>query len=601
MKKDPEKIKSNEDKLDEVDGVVVIDSKEGDEKKDVKVEKNESDEKKDVIIEKCQNDGNKDIKIEKYGDDEKKENKFEKCDSDKKKDSKDGKCKNDAKKDVKVENIKSEIKNDVKKEDNHGKEKKDDDAVATSELTVKNLKTKPVDDKKSDVKSEIKNSAAECEKEGAKSNVLPENIYKSEEDSQKENVKKDSCTKISKMSVSNDKSKETTQSHCNKDTTESIPKTDTSVEDKDKIPEKNLDSQNDKSDNIIKTECLEKDEASESTKNEIILKFDDNCLKNKSDSSTKSDVSDNKDTKNHEEIITNSDNKSATSNLNGAKCDTIDKKLRSSDLTEEDVKCGCDNEGETNTKGDNQGNLKNNSVVVKEIDDNKSENNVRRSSRARTARTQSQDSQLKEGKCEKETQKTCSVENNQHSEKDSDKQTSLNGDMEKENNKTPSKNKSKDKGKKRPLLYEDNSTEDSPTVEPESKKSKQARKILTKKSPVKVKSSEDTDDSDDIPLSQIKGTPKSSGKKTPNRTPKCTPKGKKGKNSKPTPTRKSSRPVKVCFNVKFIVDYSMTDTIVIFIQKLFINIDDAIINCVKYQVFSLRLKDWTILHIRIIL
>jgi hypothetical protein len=132
--------------------------------------------------------------------------------------------------------------------------------------------------------------------------------------------------------------------------------------------------------------------------------------------------------------------------------------------------------------------------------------------------------------------------------------------MEKENNKTPSKNRSKDKGKKRPLLFEDNSTEDSPTVEPESKKSKQARKILTKKSPVKVKSSsDDTDDSDDIPLSQIKGTPKSSGEKTPNRTPKCTPKGKKGKNSKPTPTRKSSRPVKVCFNVEFIVDYSMTD------------------------------------------
>jgi hypothetical protein len=99
-----------------------------------------------------------------------------------------------------------------------------------------------------DVKSEIKNSAAECEKEGAKSNVLPENICKSEEDSQKENVKKDSCTKLSKMSMSNDKSKETTQSHCNKDTTESIPKTDTSVEDKDKIPEKNLDSQNEVAD-----------------------------------------------------------------------------------------------------------------------------------------------------------------------------------------------------------------------------------------------------------------------------------------------------------------------------------------------------------------
>jgi hypothetical protein len=49
VKKDPEKIKSNADKHDEVDGVV-IDSKEGDEKKDVNIEK-------------CQNDRNKDIKI----------------------------------------------------------------------------------------------------------------------------------------------------------------------------------------------------------------------------------------------------------------------------------------------------------------------------------------------------------------------------------------------------------------------------------------------------------------------------------------------------------------------------------------------------------
>ncbi|CAC5371972.1 RSF1 [Mytilus coruscus] len=171
-----------------------------------------------------------------------------------------------------------------------------------------------------------------------------------------------------------------------------------------------------------------------------------------------------------------------------------------------------------------------------------SENNVRRSSRTRTTRTQSQDSLVKDNKCESKS----NLENTEVLLKTDDTIPVNNGDLEKENNKTPSKSKSKVKGKKRPLLFEDNSTEDSPTVEPESKKSKPTKKILTKKSPAKVKSStEDTDDSDDIPLSQIKGTPKSSGKKTPKATPKkLTPKGKKGKKSEPTPTRKSSRPVK---------------------------------------------------------
>ncbi|XP_076096178.1 uncharacterized protein LOC143067060 [Mytilus galloprovincialis] len=549
VKKDPEK-KNDLKKLDEVDGVVNK-KEENDDKKDVKTEAEENNEKKDIKdeIRKC--DEKKDIKIEIVKCDEKKDIKIEikkcdekedikeeseKCDEkkntkketkecDEKKNTKKETKDCEEKKDCKVDTIDNEEKKDVKVEiSDCGKEKKEDNHDNTDTGDTVIIKKEPVDNSSGE-KLELKNQDTAAD-------VV--NVITAKDDN------------IEKADISSEEKKKEIKCIDQKELKEkspspNIPSSEISVIDKgaEKDLKKQTNSVNDSKSNnkseLITVKENDNDESKIKNSKDVCKK-----LESEKDNSENCDIKSIKTSEISKTDTQNSasDNKFSTSKFYGAICDNADKTV---ELTEE-IKCGCDDK-----KGGKQDIPKNDSETDKEVND-VSDNNVRRSSRTHTTRTQSQDSQVKDNKCESnsnlentevlsKTDETLQVNNmNKHD----------NGDLEKENNKTPSKSKSKVKGKKRPLLFEDNSTEDSPTVEPESKKSKQNKKILTKKSPAKVKSStEDTDDSDDIPLSQIKGTPKSSGKQTPKATPKkLTPKGKKGKKSEPTPTRKSSRPVK---------------------------------------------------------
>ena len=537
VKKDPEK-KNDLKKLDEVDGVVNK-KEENDDKKDVKTEAEENNEKKDIKdeIRKC--DEKKDIKIEIVKCDEKEDIKeeSEKCDEkkntkketkecDEKKNTKKETKDCEEKKDCKVDTIDNEEKKDVKVEiSDCGKEKKEDNHDNTDTGDTVIIKKEPVDNSSGE-KLELKNQDTAAD-------VV--NVITAKDDN------------IEKADISSEEKKKEIKCIDQKELKEkspspNIPSSEISVIDKgaEKDLKKQTNSVNDSKSNnkseLITVKENDNDESKIKNSKDVCKK-----LESEKDNSENCDIKSIKTSEISKTDTQNSasDNKFSTSKFYGAICDNADKTV---ELTEE-IKCGCDDK-----KGGKQDIPKNDSETDKEVND-VSDNNVRRSSRTHTTRTQSQDSQVKDNKCESnsnlentevlsKTDETLQVNNmNKHD----------NGDLEKENNKTPSKSKSKVKGKKRPLLFEDNSTEDSPTVEPESKKSKQTKKILTKKSPAKVKSStEDTDDSDDIPLSQIKGTPKSSGKQTPKATPKkLTPKGKKGKKSEPTPTRKSSRPVKV--------------------------------------------------------